>query len=225
LNDIATLQDTILSLENKESRTDIEESLLQAAKLIDENSQYIDESTLKEFNDIARLVKVAEDMKGLMRPEDFELISNSLTKLVEDQHNIYNEFLKTTQNIYENLEKLLKLQPEDEILPDTYISLYKVNILAKRKMAIDRIIERLKDKDSSSLADNERQALNIDKDMLSPLRDEYTGKLKLIITTFSWDIRELIKDKEPASMSKDEFGLRTIFTIDRKDLAPAAQKE
>ena len=60
------------------------------------------ERALKEFNQVVRMVEMVEEMKDLMNPADLELISKGLKKLLDDEHSIYNDYLKKTENIYGN---------------------------------------------------------------------------------------------------------------------------
>jgi len=219
-----TIEELIGALENKNSRTNIEESLLQAAKAVMEDSAYLDRDTLNEFVKAVELVRTVEDMKGIMREADFQAISKGLLKLVEEQHTIYDDYLKDTKGLYEKLEKLLGITIEDENLPDEYMSLYRVNTLAKKKIAIDLAIERLKAKDEASLTDKEKQALKIDRQELLPLREEYISKLKMAILSFTLDMRGIFKDKSPSSSSKDESGMSTLFLIDHNKNSSAVAR-
>jgi len=225
LTDTHTLEATILILENKQSRTDIEESILQVTRAVIEDSAYIDKDTLNQFTKAIEVIRTIEGLKGVMNQSDFDTISKGLLKLLEEQHSIYNDYLKSTKNLYEKLRSLLGLLIEDESLPESYTPLYSVSILAKKKIAIDLAIERLKAKNEFSLTDNEKQALNINQYQLSPLREEYISKLKMAITSFTWNLRDIIKDKGAVSISSDASSLRALFLLDSasKNLNQAAQ--
>ncbi|MFA4843247.1 MAG: hypothetical protein WC658_05400, partial [Candidatus Omnitrophota bacterium] len=222
LADTHTLETTILVLENNASRTDIEESLLQVTKLVIEDSAYLDRDTLNEFAEAVEIIRTIDRMKGAMKEADFQAISKGLVKLVEEQHSTYNDYLKTTKDLYEKLQFLLGLLIEDESLPEAYTPLYSVSVLAKKKIAVDLALERLKAKDEASLTINQKEALRIDKETLRPLREEYLSKLKLFITDFVWDMKEVIKDKGPASISKDEFNFRALLFLNNEEFAANA---
>jgi len=215
INDIATLQDTILTLETKDNKSDTEENLLEAAKLLAENSQYLDDETLKEFNQIARVVEMTEEMRNLMRPEDLNSISSSLEALVKEERRIYDNYLKSTNDIYEKLEALLGINATEEILPDTFIPLSNLNRISRRKVMIDLIIKRLGREDPSSITNNQKEALKIDREVLSPMRNAYLSELKMAIKSFVWDVQDVVSDKPPASASKDKDSFKALFLLQR----------
>ena len=64
----------------------------------------MDDTTLKQFNDIIRTVEVVENIRGLMKEEDFNTISNALKKLVDEEHSIYNDYMKSADKLYERIE-------------------------------------------------------------------------------------------------------------------------
>jgi len=218
LNDIATLQGTILTLETKDNKTETEQNLLEVAKILEENNQYLDDETLKEFNQIARVVEMAEDMKDIMKPEDLQSLSKSLQKLVEEEHSIYSDYLTKTQDLYDKLVKLLGLSVNDESLPDIYTSLSKINASAKRKMIVDRALERLKTKDKNTLTDNEKEALKIDQDELIPAREEYSSSMKIMVKSFAMDVKEIIGNKMSSSTQEGESGIKALLFFDNKGI-------
>ncbi|MFA4843246.1 MAG: hypothetical protein WC658_05395, partial [Candidatus Omnitrophota bacterium] len=140
--EINFLQDIITILQNNRSRTDIEDNLLQAAKSVMEESAYLDQDTVKEFQEaVVDVVRAVSELKGIMKEADFQAISKGLSKLLEEQHSIYNDYLKTTKDLYEKLQFLLGLLIEDESLPEAYTPLYSVSVLAKKKIAVDLALE------------------------------------------------------------------------------------
>jgi parallel beta-helix repeat protein len=209
-----TLEEAISGLEKKESRTEMEERLLEAANLIQQNSQNLDADSIEEFAMVIRLVEVAQGMKGLIRDEDFQSISKALTRLVGEQRLLYSGYLDTTAKLYEKLAYLLGATIDDENLPDEYLSLARANSLAGKKIAADLALERLKTKEKDTLTDNEKEALRIDEELLRPEREEYAGKLKMAVTSFTWDVKETLSGKDNVAVSGDSSGLKALFILD-----------
>jgi hypothetical protein len=144
-------------------------------------------------------------------------------RLAEEQRSLYGSYLKSTQDIYERLARLLGITIDKDTIPDEYISLYTVNNMAKRKIAIDRAIELLKTRQENTLSDNEKEALKIDKEMISPIREEYLSRMKMAVTGFTFDVKEIFKNKEPATSLKNASEIRAIILLDNKQLSQAAR--
>jgi hypothetical protein len=95
------------TLESKVPRTDIEENILLMAKIIKENSPYLDENTLKEFNDIAYTARIIEKRDGVMK----NVVAKKIAKLAETQVSLYNDYLKATEYPRDKIAKLLEDSP------------------------------------------------------------------------------------------------------------------
>jgi len=219
-----SLQDIVGALENKNNRSDIEDYVLIISKAIIEDSRYLDKRTVAEFEEATQLLLVSEAMKDILREEDFAAIKNALIQIIENQRSIYNDYLKVTEKAYEEIEKLLTIMIEDN-LPNEYEAIVETSIIAKRKILIDLALESLKAKDPSQLTDNEKKALEIDKSMLQPFKEEYSNRLKTIVMDFVAAIRCFLKDKATVSIESNKKNLKALFLLDseRVNATPATR--
>jgi len=224
LKNMVALEDMIATLETKDQKTETEENLLAAARAIEENSQYLDEETIIEFGNVIKLVETAEEMKGLIREGDFQTISKGLEKLVQEHKSIYDNYLKVTEKTYDKIGKLLGLDSEQAAPPEMYKPIYIINTIAKKKIAVDLAIERLKNKDQPALKDNEKEALKVYDDLIRPFKEEYASRLKMAIATFTWDIKSILQDKDNVSVLNEEKNLKALFILDYNK-KPSSAKE
>lgn len=98
----------IYTIENKRSRTEIEEGLLEIGIVIDENKDFLDERTIKEFNDTAYLARIIDERGGVMRG----VVAKKITDFAEEQRSLYSEYIKNSEEPYGKIEKLLRVNSE-----------------------------------------------------------------------------------------------------------------
>lgn len=106
IKEIDILDATIYRLENKEPKTTMEDNILIVAKTLQENSTYLDEYTLKQFNDAAFIARIVEERNYIMKDK----LSEDLAGLVEKQQFLYDNYLKATEKSYDDIAKLLDVK-------------------------------------------------------------------------------------------------------------------
>jgi len=209
------LKDLISSLEEKEDRTDAEESILDISKAVIEDSQYIDDETMHAFRDAVHLFLVAENMKDLLVGVDFQAITKALSDLATGQKSLYVAHISATESIYEELQGLLNINLDDKILPDRYLKL-NLSPVAKRKIIIDITLRNLELKDKKDLTSNERKAIGVARNVLMPMQGIYKEELKKILQKFILSIKENLSDAKPASTKEQETGeFKALFHLGR----------
>jgi len=218
LDDNYTLEDSIELLEKKVDRTELEDMTLKVAKKILEESDLIDEETMQEFEDAIRLVAIAESMEGI-EGVDFNAMKDALVSLDKRQREKYEEYLALTKETYEHLEKILVIDiAKDQEQFKEYITKLNKIVEARRKIAVDLVINALKKKDQTQLKDNEKEALDIDSTILKPLRESYINSLKEIMQDFAVAIKVILKEAGPLSISSDEHSLRAMFFLNEENM-------
>jgi len=75
------LSASVASLEKKISRTEAEDKLLELTKIVEENKQYLDENTLKDFNEAIYIVRILEERQGIKNTPIFNKLSNLLDRI------------------------------------------------------------------------------------------------------------------------------------------------
>jgi len=217
----SALEAMINTLEEKKDRTGIEETLLDASKAVMAESRYMDNQILQDFEQAVNTIMIAESMKDSFKGVDFAIVESALSSFVTDQNNIYNSYLKATEEAYKLLAEALGIDPDKDDLPSDYSLLYNLNTLAKRKILVDLSLQAIKEKDPSKRTEKEKLALNMEeKYNLSSLREEYRNKLGSMVRAFIDIIRSAIIDKTPSSLQKDGSRMEAIFSIDMTNPRP-----
>ena len=218
-NEKEGLKNILTSLQNKKDRTNIEDNVLDIAKAILEEGERIDEDILKEFEEVVYIVIASESMKGAINKRDLAIIKQACSDLVKEQTQIYEDYLKLTDKAYEKLEKLLGVNIEKD-LPEMYLSLASISIQAKRKILVDLALETLKAKERSALSDNEKEALDIDRNSLQALRETYLNRLRDLVKNFISTVRQTFKDRDPVAIENDKDSLKAVFLLDKDTVSP-----
>ena len=213
---VDSLEETLKELENKESRTEVEDQILNAIQEVIKNSDYIDDETMREFQQAVYVVRAASEMAGLMEEGDFNAIAEAFSSVADDQEKMYAKYIKDTETAYVEIEAVLGLNVEDAKLPERYITLAKLALEAKRKMLVDMSLKNINEKDPGELTDNEIRALDIYNKSIKPLQKEYRVQLSTVLEKFMFNIRKTLVNSEPASMLREDGQFKAIFKLDTK---------
>jgi len=103
IREVDILNAMIAALEKKEPKTELDENLLTLARVMTENSAYLDENTLKEFNSLAYMARAAEDRESILK----EPLSKHIAKLVAEERIFRNDYIKSSEKQYEKIATLL----------------------------------------------------------------------------------------------------------------------
>jgi hypothetical protein len=59
--------------------------------------------------------------------------------------------------------------------------------------------------------------------MISPIREEYLSRMKMAVTGFTFDVKEIVKNRNPVFVSEDEYSMKALFLINKDELPTKAQ--
>ena len=206
-------------LRGKNDKDDFENKALEIAESVQEDSLGVDEDTAKEFQVIIRIVGAMNVIKNQLTESNFAAITQALANLIKERQTFYDDYLKTSGSVYERLEKLLGIDVENAPLPDALSAAPIMVVQVKRKMLVDSVLQSLEGKDRKEMTSGEREAMEINKYTLQPMREIYLGKLKMAMQGFTANVKNTIKDKSPASTISGDNDLKALFILDNQTSA------
>ena len=213
------LEEVIFFLQNKKGRTGIEETLLNASKAVMEESLYMDDNTLQEFEQAVNTLLIAESVKDEMGEAGFKALEDALAGLVIEQKTLYDNYLKETETTYLRICEALGIDPDKDELPDNYALIYNLNILAKRKILADIALEQIRTRDKVTLTEREKEALKTESDCnLQSKRRLYLNALNRMVANFIALVRRSLEDKRPNDLFINQDSIKALFRVDDKSV-------
>ena len=203
-------------LGSKKELTYTEAGLLEASQAVLRDSEYIDEETMKNFTETAYYLRIAESMKEILEGVDFNMITKALEGLVKEQSALYDRFLSSTKDAYDEIVRLLALKADDEKLPDRYECLPDLNIRAKLKIITDIRLRGLMEKEIERLNENEKEAVKIYNGSIRQFQNEYKEDITRILDKFTFEVRKALINTEGATATEEGGQFKALFLLENK---------
>lgn len=197
---------------------EIDKAIINNAIALIEEQAYMDEELIEEFKETVQLVMVAEAMGDIVGTSDFMKITETLYTLEKERIAMYEEYLDMTDAIYTEIVSILGINIEEEVLPETFISIAGKNPKASRKIIVDSVLKDLHDKDEENLNEDAKKALHMEKTLLAPIRNRYVNALSSIIRRFTSAMRTLLQDQAAVSLSGSEDSFKALFLLDKEKM-------
>ena len=203
-------------LGSKKELTYTEAGLLEASQAVLRDSEYIDDETMKSFTETAYYLRIAESMKEIMEGVDFNMITKALEGLVKEQSALYDRFLFSTKDAYDEIARLLALKADDEKLPGRYECLQNLNIRAKLKIITDIRLRGLMEKEIGRLNENEKEAVKIYNGSIKQFQNKYKEDITLILDKFTFEVKKALINTEGATATEEGGQFKALFLLENK---------
>jgi len=202
--------------ENRKVRPDLKDTMIEASRVLFEESAYMDAKTLEGFKDIINLVMLNNDAETLTDNKYINAVCLTLTELVEEHKKLYMDYLKETDVVYAHLANILLIDIDNSALPEAYIYMSDIGFRSKRKILIDLAIEKLKRMDAKDLSETEIKALKMDREALSLVRSDYIAKLSEAIRSASKRIKVTLEQAGNVSIAQAGEGFKALIRLDKE---------
>lgn len=211
-----SLENIVKVLEKVSNRTETEELVLNASMLFMELQQVADDKDLKEFESIMNVIIGIDAFGNAEQREGLKYIRSALNLMLSDHTKVYVEYLSQTRKTYEYLSGILGIALNSEKLPEDFVHLAQINKYADLKIAVDLALEELEARDSASLNNKEKEALDLSRDILLPLKEKYFKKVRQIIADCLSNITEIMKTNEPIAVYEEGEGTNAFFLFEAR---------
>jgi len=206
----------IESLKNKEEKTDIQDTLISISEAILEESSYMKDSNLKDFEETISLVMMFEAMKEIGHTMNLKAIRDTLTSLLSAHMSLYDSYLNETSEIYDSIADILTIEVSVTSIKDAIRPLHKANkILSQRKRMVDEKLDMLQGMKENMLTQKEKKALEMARDELMPVRKAYISSLESLITGYMLQLRKILSKNDPFALSDSKDNVNAVMYLDR----------
>ena len=205
LNMDYTEEGVATDLEEKEEQALAEENILKAAKVVLEETEYLDEEILQDFTEELERTLWAIIEADSLKLEGISLtvVPDALSEFAEENMKNYSTYTVERDAIYKRIETLL-VRVEKEILPDDFLAINTKDASERRKLEMDHKLENLTGEDLAFLTQEERSDLIKERMALQALHATYLNVLTEKMVNFIRIAKENLKGMEPYSIFRPE---------------------